>query len=970
MTFPGPSRWYAWGGAATLAVALVWLTNDTSPLLAVVVVAGVRSGQCAGLLATGLAIAALSLVLLIAPDRSDAAHFWPQLVVFALTAVAVEAVLRRGRVRSASPSFAKEARLIVESMPGLGWFADAKGNLRCVNRAALDYTGWRSGLDGFAGAAVLHPDEKDAVAAHWRRCLETGDLYHSEHRLRRFDGTWRWFCGTARPSRDAAGRITGWYGCSLDIDDRKKAEEALRASEQDFRAIVESIPGMIFAADSEGNHLFANRRLLDYVYGAGAGMTRYAWADVVHPDDRAAALALRRDAMAAGQPYETTCRRRRFDDSYRWFRVRVEPARDDGGRIVRWYGLLVDVHEQKLAENALQATELELRAMLDNIPGMVVASDGEGKRYFANRRTLDYVGAEPSEATDYPWGEVAHPDDRAAMFAVRRAATAAGQAFEIVYRRRRFDGEFRWCRVRMEPVPDHTGRISRWYGLLVDIHEQKLAEHALRNSERELRLILDRIPGMIAVTDGDDNHFYSNQRMLDYLGIDQTDPADFNWPEMVHPDERMTMIAARRRALAAGEAFEAVYRRRRFDGEFRWFRLRAEPSRDEAGRIVRWYALIVDVHEQKLAEQALQASERQFRTLIDTIPGLVWCATPQGDTFYLNKRLLDYAGFTPEQAALARYKLIHPDDLPLIRREWAEAIGEGRSFQIVYRLRRADGVYRWHEGRAAALRDVDGSIIQWYGVNVDIDDRLHTEQALRLTQTKFQRAAQLASLAELSASIAHEVNQPLAAVVANGHACQRWLSANPPSLERARLSADRIIRDANAAADVVSRVRALFRRSTVEKERVDLAQLVDEVCKLLADDIAAHDASIELGLASALPPVLADRVQMQQVLVNLIRNGIEAMDQMNEQPRILFVGTRLSDLGGVEVEIRDHGVGIKDTEKIFEPFFTTKADGMGMGLAICRSIVEAHDGHLWAAPASPQGTRFILNFPALAEMPA
>ncbi len=357
---------------------------------------------------------------------------------------------------------------------------------------------------------------------------------------------------------------------------------------------------------------------------------------------------------------------------------------------------------------------------------------------------------------------------------------------------------------------------------------------------------------------------------------------------------------------------------------------------------------------------------KHCRLLIDTIPGLVWCATPEGEAFYLNKRLLEYAGFTPDEAVLARDRLIHPDDLPLLKKEWADAIGGGRSFQIEYRLRRADGAYRWHEGRAAALRDGGGSIIQWYGVNVDIDDRLNAENTLRLTQARFQRAAHLASLAELSASIAHEVNQPLAAVVTNGHACLRWLSADPPSLERARQSATRIIRDANAAADVVSRVRALFRQSTGGKARVDLAQLVDEVCELLSEDLAAHETFIELGLTSHLPPVLADRVQMQQVLVNLIRNGIEAMNEVKGR-RVLFIGAYANGSEGVELVIRDYGLGVEDTEKIFEPFFTTKPEGMGMGLAICRSIVEAHDGRLWAAPASPQGTSFTLFLPAVGD---
>jgi len=279
----------------------------------------------------------------------------------------------------------------------------------------------------------------------------------------------------------------------------------------------------------------------------------------------------------------------------------------------------------------------------------------------------------------------------------------------------------------------------------------------------------------------------------------------------------------------------------------------------------------------------------------------------------------------------------------------------GERFAMKYRLRRADGVYRWMSGCAEPLRDQNGRIIQWFGLCHDIDDQIHAEDALRRTVERLAQATQAASLAVLSASIAHEVNQPLAAIVANSHACHRWLSAEPPNVERAKITAERITRDANSAADVVSHIRALFHREPHARTPEDVNRLIDEVCRMMADVIAAKDIRLRTDLAPDLPFVALDRVQVQQVFVNLIRNGIEAMDAKADSIRTLQIRSCRDGLDAIRIEVRDAGTGFKNTEHAFEPFFTTKQNGMGMGLAICRSIIESHGGRLWTANNDADG---------------
>jgi C4-dicarboxylate-specific signal transduction histidine kinase len=285
----------------------------------------------------------------------------------------------------------------------------------------------------------------------------------------------------------------------------------------------------------------------------------------------------------------------------------------------------------------------------------------------------------------------------------------------------------------------------------------------------------------------------------------------------------------------------------------------------------------------------------------------------------------------------------------------------GDTFALKYRQRRADGVYRWINGRAEPLRDPSGRIVQWYGVSFDIHDDVCTEEELRRTQERLAVASQAASLAELSASIAHEVNQPLAAIVANSHACHRWLSAEPANVERAKITAGRIIRDANSAADVVSRIRALFRQSIETRTSASLGGVIAEARDLMAEEATRRRVRMEADVESNLPSVAVDRVQIQQVLINLIRNGMDAMDSSAADRVLAMRVRRMGDV--IRTEISDLGPGIESPDRIFEPFFTTKAHGMGMGLAICRSIVESHGGRLWVERNEGGGATFIFTLP-------
>ena len=307
---------------------------------------------------------------------------------------------------------------------------------------------------------------------------------------------------------------------------------------------------------------------------------------------------------------------------------------------------------------------------------------------------------------------------------------------------------------------------------------------------------------------------------------------------------------------------------------------------------------------------------------------------------------------------------MHPDELDDVIEAWQHSIRTGDPHEVHHRLRCADGSYRWIQSIGRLGKDSEGRPTHWYGLFIDIDERLNTEEALRNTRARLARATQVATVGEVSASIAHEINQPLAAVVTNGQACLSWLTADPPNMSRAMLILERIIRDGKAAADVIQRIRALYRHAPPNKDALSVNEVIEEVESIIAADARRQSVTLRIELQDALPPVLGDRVQLQQVISNLARNAIEAMENVTDRARELRIVSMHQDRQ-VVVQVKDTGAGMPDYASAFEPFFTTKAQGMGMGLAICRSIVEAHGGQLGATSAAPHGSVFRFSLPAV-----
>lgn len=351
--------------------------------------------------------------------------------------------------------------------------------------------------------------------------------------------------------------------------------------------------------------------------------------------------------------------------------------------------------------------------------------------------------------------------------------------------------------------------------------------------------------------------------------------------------------------------------------------------------------------ELERSNSGIRERERQMRLLTEAIPQQIWRTDKDGSIEYANGDLLEYVG-QRDLAGSTFFEIFHPEDRLIVKSGWESARVATTKFECKARVHGADGAFRWFLVRANPQFDEDGAIQCWYGVHIDIEDQEKAQQDLLISQERLSRYSRNLSMAEMAASIAHQLNQPLTALLTDAHACRRWLQMNPPNLERAENSAERIVRDTSDASEVVKRVRSLFSRTDYVRESTDLNELVRELARLLRDEAIRRSVSVKLELSSALRPMRMDRIQIQQVLLNLAMNGMDAMAE-SETRRQLEISTKDSQTNEALVTVRDYGVGITPevSARMFEPFFSTKSGGIGMGLSMCRSIVEEHDGRIW-----------------------
>ena len=618
--------------------------------------------------------------------------------------------------------------------------------------------------------------------------------------------------------------------------------------------------------------------------------------------------------------------------------------------------------------------ELELQVgLLQRIPVAAWTIKPDGTPDFVNQSWLEYTGQTLEYLRSEPeaWMTAIHPDDR------ERASTSywdgihSGQGLTMEARfRQAQDGTYRWHLNRAVALRDAEGRILRFVGTSTDIEEVKQSQENLRKAEEKTRLIIDTALDAVITMDAHGTITSWNKQAEIVFGWSNSEAIGRLMAEMIIPERhRMAHERGLRNFLATGDG--PIFRRRveftavrRGDVEFP---VELEVSPMMLGQDWVFSAFIRDITDAKRAEAKLRESELKLRQMTETIPEMLWSATAAGTIDYCNARVLDYTGFSAQEIMGNGWRqLLHPEDVDQAVRVWTSCVASGDPYRVEVRTyHAADRAYRWCVTSALPLLDEQRRILKWHGTVVDMHDWKQAQEELRNTQAELAHMTRVMTIGELTASIAHEVNQPLSGIITNASTCLRMLDADPPNVDGARETARRTIRDGNRAADVITRLRALFERKSSVAELFDLNEVVREMIALSLSTLQKNRVLLRPELTDGLPLVMGDRVQLQQVILNLLQNASDAMSSVDDRPRELLIRTELEEADHVCLTVQDSGIGFDPeiAERLFKAFYTTKGSGMGIGLSVSRSIIENHHGRLWAKLNDGPGATFSFSIP-------
>jgi PAS domain S-box-containing protein len=929
--------------------------------------------------------AGASLDFFVAPANYQTLWFRSLGVFLFLAVLAGLYRLRLGhleRQRDALRKSEKELRDVIDTIPALVWSALPDGSNIYVNKRFEEYTG-SSGeqVAGSGWQSLVHPDDLERHAGNWRGAVATGKTHESEVRSRRADGQYRWQLDRGVPLRDKDGNIVKWYGVTTDIEDRKRAEEALQlvsSDLEDSKAKLEEAQRIAHVGHWQWD-LTSNRVTWSdetyRIYGLRPQEHPIDIAVVrqmIHPDDLESVFRVAEESVRGGLRTDVEHRIIRPGGEVRTVHSQGDVKKDASGRPCQMFGTVQDITDRKHAEEALQRSQFYISEGQRLAHMGSWAFNPSGFFEYWSQELFKVYGLDPEKGapTLEQYLATVHPHDRDFMADTIKRMQAERSGCDVKKRIVRPDGEQRYIRCVGIPVVE-GGILKGFLGTAIDITEQELLNQELERRQAHLTEAQKLThTGSWAWRLPDRKAIHLSEEWYRIYGFDPAGgaPTWEEYIERVHPEDRLKWAGIVERAIVEKGDYGQEFRILLPNGTVKWIRTVGHPVFSGTGDLEQYVGSSTDITERKSAEQALQRSEAYLVEGQRLSHTGSWAWNPASDNTYYSEECYRLLGFAPGDGTPPPLETviqrIHPDDQAQCREQVEKAIRDKVDFELDYRIVHPDKRVRDIHCVCHTVLDRSGDLVELLGTVIDITERKSAEQErekLRQLEADLAHTNRVSTLGEMAASLAHEIKQPIAAAITSANSCIEWLAHEPPNLDRARAAAARIDTYGNRAAEIIDRIRSFYRKSPSQRELVNVNGIVQEMLTLLMGEATRYSVAMRTDLAGELPNIKADRVQLQQVFMNLMLNALEAMRDSGGE---LTVKSQLRD-GQLQFSVSDTGVGLpaEEMDQIFSAFFTTKPQGSGMGLAISRSIVESHGGRLWAGASSARGASFHFTLP-------
>ncbi|MGV3586513.1 MAG: PAS domain-containing protein [Adhaeribacter sp.] len=821
----------------------------------------------------------------------------------------------------------------------------------------------------------IHPEDQERVYQGITQLIQSGGKFWSdEYRFQCADGSYSEIYDRGYVLHDEAGAPYRMVGSMQDITLHKKTEQQLKETSDFFQFLADTVPAFIWTSDPDGTTDYRNTYYLNFVSRSLAGRPGFHWSELLPPEEREALAADWQQNLAAGQYFEKELRIRNAAGEYRWVLARANPKYDAASNIIKWLGTATDIHSQKMAQLALEESYQRFKFLADMVPALIWTSNPDGTTDYRNQNYYQFIGDESANRPDFDWTIPLHPDDRTETYTRWMQSASTGQPFEIEHRLWHYSGEYRWLISRATAMRNQSGQILKWFGTSVDIHEQKLYQQELQDRETWLQRLLANAPVMVCVLRGPELACtFINPQMERLYGngalVGRT--AREAWPELT--DQGFLEILDN--VYHTGESFVAneypLNIHPALTGQLTpgYFNISVQPLLDVNQQTEGILCFSVEVTGQVIAKkqaealaEKLQHETEKFKLLSEAIPQLVWTARPDGTIDYFNQQWEAYTGISwPVSQQTDLLDVIHPDDSAAIKSVWQKSLNTGKPLELAYRLRNAAGTYRWHLTRALPMHNPQGQITMWVGTITDIHDQKMAQENLQEANSELKKINE--DLDRFVYTASHDLKLPIINMGSLFEEIIKSCAFTDPDHDKLVQLFYKSLDQINTTITDLSEIAKVQKNIHAEKEKISLAELTEEICLSIQDQIQSSGAQINIDFA-AVPQLEFSKANLRSILYNLISNAIKY--RAPERVPEVLVKTSISP-DHVILAVQDNGLGINlelHKEKLFQMFkrFHNHVPGTGLGLYMINRIMQNNNGHVEVESKTNEGSTFRIYF--------